>query len=90
MPHDKQKWAEKRKGKVRKFQDDNDSEHSEDSEESLMTLVASPEEVEYSTWDMFLHRRVSNLTQVNCVQLRICHLPRMCLESVVFWVWSGA
>ena len=57
MPHDKQTWAEKRKGKIRQFQDDNDSEHSEDSEESLMTLVASPEEVEYSTWDIFLHRR---------------------------------
>ena len=44
MPHDKQKWAGKRKGKVRQFQDDNDSERSEDSEESLMTLVVSPEE----------------------------------------------
>ena len=31
MPHDKQKWAGKSKGKVGQFQDDNDSEHSEDS-----------------------------------------------------------
>ena len=38
MPHDKQKWAEKRKGKVRQFQDDNDSEHSED-----MQSVADPD-----------------------------------------------
>ena len=44
MPHDKQNWTGKRQGKIRQFQDDNDSEHSEDSEESLMTLVASPEE----------------------------------------------